>query len=119
MSPAQEQLQNLQKVGKLKAEPPNQAEFDGLVRSAKRKLPDAENPALSPTVASFSHTTRPILSPWRPFAGMASVRRHAISFFRFWAKRCPSQQLSGDSWTTATKNEMLRFMTVKILMTSS
>ncbi len=43
----QEQLQNLQKIGKLKAEPPDQAEFDGLVRSAKRKLPDAENPALS------------------------------------------------------------------------
>lgn len=37
MSSAQEQLQNLQKIGKLKAEPPNQAEFDGLVRSAKRK----------------------------------------------------------------------------------
>ena len=48
MSSAQEQLQNLQKIGKLKAEPPDQAEFDGLIRSAKRKLPDAENPALSP-----------------------------------------------------------------------
>ena len=47
MSSAQEQLLNLQKIGKLKAEPPNQDEFDGLVRSAKRKLPDAENPALS------------------------------------------------------------------------
>lgn len=40
MSSAQEQLQNLQRIGKLKAEPPNQTEFDGLVRSAKRKLPD-------------------------------------------------------------------------------
>jgi len=48
MSSAQEQLQNLQKIGKLKAEPPNQVEFDGLVMSAKRKLPDAENPTLSP-----------------------------------------------------------------------
>ena len=48
MTSAQEQLQNLQKIGKLKDEPPDQAEFDGLVRSAKRKLPDAENPALSP-----------------------------------------------------------------------
>ncbi len=48
MSSAQEQLQNLQKIGKLKAEAPNQSEFDGLVRSAKRKLPDAENAALSP-----------------------------------------------------------------------
>jgi hypothetical protein len=43
-----ETLQNLVKVGKLKAEPPDQAEFDGLLRSAGRKLPDAQNPALSP-----------------------------------------------------------------------
>jgi hypothetical protein len=43
-----ETLQNLAKVGKLKAEPPDQAEFDGLLRSAGRKLPDAQNPALSP-----------------------------------------------------------------------
>ncbi len=48
MSSAQEQLQNLQKIGKLKAEPPDQLEFDGLVMSAKRKLSDSENPALSP-----------------------------------------------------------------------
>ncbi len=41
-------LQKLEKIGKLKAEPPDQAEFDGLVRSARRKLPDAEVPGLSP-----------------------------------------------------------------------
>ena len=43
-----EALQNLVKIGKLKAEPPDQAEFDGLVRSAGRKLPDARNPGVSP-----------------------------------------------------------------------
>lgn len=47
MTSAQENLQNLQKIGKLKAEPPDQAEFDGLLRSAKRKLPDAQNETLS------------------------------------------------------------------------
>ena len=36
------------KINKLKAEPPDQSEFDGLVRSAERKLPDAQNAALSP-----------------------------------------------------------------------
>ena len=41
-------LQNLQKIGQLKAEPPDQTEFDGLVRSALRKLPDSENTTLSP-----------------------------------------------------------------------
>jgi len=35
------------KIGKLKEEPPDQSEFDGLVRSAERKLPDAQNAALS------------------------------------------------------------------------
>jgi len=45
---AQQKLQNLAKIGKLKAEPPDQAEFDGLVRSAKRKLPDAQHSGLSP-----------------------------------------------------------------------
>ena len=41
-------LDNLAKVSKggLKIEPPNQAEFDGLVRSAKRKLLDAATPTL-------------------------------------------------------------------------
>ena len=48
MPSAQENLQNLLKIGKLKAEPPDQKEFDGLVNSAGRKLPDAENPSLSP-----------------------------------------------------------------------
>ena len=43
-----ESLQNLQKIGQLKAERPDQAEFDGLVRSALRKLPDSENMSLSP-----------------------------------------------------------------------
>lgn len=36
------------KIGKLKAEPPDQSEFDRLLRSAGRKLPDAKNPGLSP-----------------------------------------------------------------------
>lgn len=48
MTSVQETLQNLAKIGKLKPEPPDQAEFDGLVRSAGRKLHDARNATLSP-----------------------------------------------------------------------
>jgi hypothetical protein len=48
MTSPRETLQNLAKIGKLKPEPPDQGEFDGLVRSAGRKLPDAQNPALAP-----------------------------------------------------------------------
>ena len=40
-------LDNLVRIGKLKAEPPAQAEFDGLVRSGLVRLHDAENAALS------------------------------------------------------------------------
>ena len=40
-------LINLVKVGKLKQEAPDQAEFDGLVSSAKHKLQDAEVKSLS------------------------------------------------------------------------
>ena len=48
MTSPREALQNLVKIGKLKAEPPNQSEFDGLLRSAERVLPDAQNAANSP-----------------------------------------------------------------------
>ena len=40
-------LDNLVRIGKLKAEPPAQTEFDGLVRSGLVRLRDAENAALS------------------------------------------------------------------------
>jgi len=47
VSSLQERLKNLQKIGQIKAEPPDQAEFHGLVKSAKEKLPDAEKIGLS------------------------------------------------------------------------
>lgn len=40
-------LDNLVRIGKLKTEPPAQAEFDGLVRSGRVRLRDAENATLS------------------------------------------------------------------------
>src|SRR3546814_18682994 len=40
-------LDNLVRIGQLKAEPPAQAEFDGLVRSGQVRLADAANAALS------------------------------------------------------------------------
>ena len=42
-----EQLENLVKIKKLKVEPPDQDEFDGMVRSAKRRLQDAAIEGLS------------------------------------------------------------------------
>jgi hypothetical protein len=42
------ELDNLVKIGKIKAEPGARAEFDGLVDSAKKRLADARNENLSP-----------------------------------------------------------------------
>jgi hypothetical protein len=42
-----QRLDNLVKIGKLKAEAPSQAEHDGLVRSGTVRLRDAENDTLS------------------------------------------------------------------------
>lgn len=39
-------LDNLARIGQLKAEPPAQAEFDGLVRSGEVRLKDARNATL-------------------------------------------------------------------------
>lgn len=90
MSSAQEQLQNLQKIGKLKVEPPDQAEFDGLVSSAKRKLPDAENPALSPDsrfilAYDAAHSLALAALRWHGFRSEAryivfQVLGHTVSF---------------------------------------
>jgi len=42
-----EKLDNLVKIKQLKAEHPDQKEFDGMVSSAKRRLTDAQNKSLS------------------------------------------------------------------------
>jgi len=42
-----EKLDNLVKIKQLKAEPPDQKEFDGMLSSAKRRLTDAQNESLS------------------------------------------------------------------------
>ena len=42
-----EKLDNLVKINKLKLEPPDQKEFDGMIASAKRHLQDANIAGLS------------------------------------------------------------------------
>ncbi len=44
---ALEQLDNLVKINKLKLEPPDQKEFNGMVASAKRRLQDVQVNGLS------------------------------------------------------------------------
>jgi len=42
-----DKLDNLVKIGQLKAEPFSQSEFDGLMQSSKVRLKDARNESLS------------------------------------------------------------------------
>jgi len=44
---SEQSLENLVRIGKLKAEPPSRTEFEGLRRSGERRLRDAENRSLS------------------------------------------------------------------------
>jgi hypothetical protein len=45
---SKEELDNLVKIRKLKLEPASRAEFDGMVKSARTRLADAQNESLDP-----------------------------------------------------------------------
>jgi len=98
-------LDNLAKVSKggLKLEAPNQAELDGVVRSAKRKLLDAATPTLG-LESAFDLLATP-RTPWRwqPCAGMAIGLKTATWCFRHWRTRWVSPLLqSGACSISAT-----------------
>src|SRR5271163_4222955 len=44
---SKQELENLARIGQIKAEPGTRAEFDGLVDSARKRLADARNARLS------------------------------------------------------------------------
>lgn len=76
MTSNQESLQNLLKIGQLKAEPPDQNEFNGLVAAAVNRLRDSGNPALSPDSRfSLSYDAAHSLS-------LAALRWHGYCVFR-------------------------------------
>lgn len=75
-------LDNLVRIGKLKAEPPVQAEFAGLVRSGLVRLRDAENATLSLESRFDLATTRRMPCRWRRCVGMATVPKTAIWYSR-------------------------------------
>jgi hypothetical protein len=45
---AQQELENLVRIGQLKREPGTRAEFDGMINSAKKRFTDAQKKDLSP-----------------------------------------------------------------------
>jgi hypothetical protein len=56
------ELENLARLGKLKREGATQAEFDGLVRSGRMRLGDAQDPDLAPESREDAGGGR--RSPW-------------------------------------------------------
>ena len=77
-------LDNLIKVSKggLKAEPADQAEIDGLIRSAKRKLLDAQTPTLglessfdlAYNAAHASHDHHHLVPQWVAYESTCSTK---------------------------------------------
>ena len=100
-------LDNLVKIGQLKAEPGSQSEFDGLLHSAKARLTDARNETLS-VESRFDLAYN--ASHARLCAGTAFVPKIAISFFRCSNIRWVSPRKYGVCWQGATRNEILPSM---------
>jgi hypothetical protein len=73
-------LDNLVRVGQLKAEPPAESELDGLIRSGLARLKDAENEALSLDGRLISPTTLPTPSRSQRFRwhGYRSDNRYLV-----------------------------------------
>jgi hypothetical protein len=74
------ELENLIRTGKLKREPANQTEFDGLVRSGEVRLADAQRPGLSlesrfDLVYNASHALSLAALRWH---GLRSANRYVV-----------------------------------------
>jgi len=96
------ELENLARTGSVKRESADQAEFEGLVRSGETRLQDALTPAYPRKAALIWCTTPPTLSHLQLFAGMASDRTAAMSYFK--RSRIPSDSglRCGVCWTRVT-----------------
>ena len=92
-------LDNLLKIGKLKAEPAAQAEFDGLVRSGSVRLADAQNTTLSLESRFDLACNAAPPCPWRRCGSGATAPRIATWSFRRCSTRCSCRTRSGASST--------------------
>lgn len=78
-------LDNLVRIGQLKAEPRNEAEAKRMLAMARTSLADAQLSALSPHRAdSPALTTLRMRQPWQPFAGMVIAAKTDIPSFSAW-----------------------------------
>lgn len=105
-----ENLDNLVKIGKLKTEPPDQKEFDGMVSSAKRRLKDAAVDGLSEEGAFFQPMARHITWLWRRFDGTGIVPIVGTLCFNVWNKQLVWKGENGACWTNAIISGIWRNM---------
>ena len=62
---SQDELDNLVRIGRLKAEPGSRNEFAGMVKSARTRLADAQNESLDPDSQSYGAAHRLALAALR------------------------------------------------------
>src|SRR5689334_17734731 len=95
-----QQLDNLVRIRQLKAEPPTQVELDGLIRSGKAKLQDAENKSLNvESRFDLAYNAAHALS-------LAALRWHGYrSENRFTVFQCLTHtlELPAESWRVLDK----------------
>ncbi len=82
-----DKLENLVRIGQLKVEPPDQAEIDGMLRSAMHRLQDAGFEQL-PMIAAF-HWPMAQHTHWRfqRCDGMATGLKTVIWFSNAWNRQ--------------------------------
>lgn len=112
-------LENLVRAGKLKNEPPNQDEFDGLVKLGEAKFKDAQVAALSlesrfELAYGASHAFA-----LAAFAGTATDRTFGTSYSSVWNTRWVCRGISGVCLTRLTGRVMRRITVATSRSTSA
>ena len=99
-----DKLDNLVKIGQLKAEPFSQSEFDGLLQSGKAKMNDAQKGTLSLKADLTWHITHPTLCRSRHSDGTATDQEADILSSSAFGIRWIYRMNSGESWIRHIEN---------------
>ena len=95
-------LENLADAGKLKREPPNQDELDGLLKLGEAKFQDAQIVASRSKADSIWRTAPRMRSHWLLSVGTAIDPTRGTSSFNVWNTRWVYRAISGECWTRLT-----------------
>ena len=103
-------LDNLVKINKLKQEPPDAQEFNGMLKAAKTKLEDASLQGLSVDSQFSLAYSADMRYRWLHCVIAAIEVINAILFFSVCNIPSISQRQNGACWTNATMAEIWQSM---------